>query len=99
MSPEQSGAPAPPGAGQRTLSRSRRALRWVKLSAGVAAVYAVVGWAVLRYGPREHTVLHTQSGDVQLLGAKPFLESGSRRLQLYVADPDETADERRAAEI
>jgi hypothetical protein len=62
-------------------------------------VYAVVGWAVVRYGPRKHTVLHTRGGDVKMVGAKPFLEGGSRRVQLYVDDPGGTGDEARAAEI
>jgi hypothetical protein len=66
---------------------------------GVLVVYSAVGWAVVRYGPRKHTVLHTRGGDVKMVGAKPFVEGGTRRVQLYIDDTDDTGNEARATEI
>jgi hypothetical protein len=66
---------------------------------GVLVAYAVVGWAVVRYGPRQHTVLHTRGGDVKMVGAQPLVQPGNRRLQLLVDDPDDRGDEARASEI
>ncbi len=76
-----------------------RARRWGVLVAAALVAYAAVGWAVVRYGPRPHTVLRTRSGEEKLLGAKPIVDGGARRLQLYIDDPDGSGDEARAAEI
>lgn len=95
----QTSGPTSPAAKEPAKHRSKGALRWATLILVGLVVYAVVGWAVVRYGPRQHTVLHTRGGDVKVLGAQPLVQPGSRRLQLFIADPDDNGDEARASEI